>query len=353
MLKSLRIRNYRVFKDIEVGGLERINLIAGKNNSGKTSLLEAIFLLSSGGNPKAVVDYNLLRLSGYDPAAPPRAPVEIMWQGMFNSMDVNSPIVISGSWGDSGSLELKVSVEKWEGADSVDLTERISTAHISAFQDKALTLRFKDPNNNIVEGQARFVSEKNIQPLEPNAQALFDAQIYRAQPRSIHNDSIRLARLRTQKQEGILLDALRIIEPDLQGVEDNSASGAPMIWGDIGLPELVPLPSMGLGMTCLARIILDICSTPGGIVLADEIENGFHHSAMDKVWKAIGCASERFDTQVFATTHSFECIQDAYKGLGEDGFRLHRLDSKDGDSFSVTYEPDELELVMRLHLEVR
>ena len=43
MLERLHIRNYRVFKDLKIDNLSRINLIAGKNNSGKTSLLETIF----------------------------------------------------------------------------------------------------------------------------------------------------------------------------------------------------------------------------------------------------------------------------------------------------------------------
>ena len=50
MLERLHIRNYRVFNDLKIDQLSRINLIAGKNNSGKTSLLEAIFLLSGAGN---------------------------------------------------------------------------------------------------------------------------------------------------------------------------------------------------------------------------------------------------------------------------------------------------------------
>ena len=53
MLNSIQIRNYRILSELDVDGLSRINLIAGRNNSGKTSLLEAIFLLSSGaGNPQ-------------------------------------------------------------------------------------------------------------------------------------------------------------------------------------------------------------------------------------------------------------------------------------------------------------
>ena len=51
MLDRLRIRNYRVFGNLEVTRLSRVNVVAGGNNAGKTSLLEALFLLSGGGNP--------------------------------------------------------------------------------------------------------------------------------------------------------------------------------------------------------------------------------------------------------------------------------------------------------------
>lgn len=45
MLKDLRIQNYRGFEDFYIDGLARVNLIVGDNNIGKTSFLEAIYLL--------------------------------------------------------------------------------------------------------------------------------------------------------------------------------------------------------------------------------------------------------------------------------------------------------------------
>lgn len=58
MLESVRIRNFRVFRDLEIDRLARINLFAGHNNSGKTTLLEALFLLSGGGNPHMTLNVN-------------------------------------------------------------------------------------------------------------------------------------------------------------------------------------------------------------------------------------------------------------------------------------------------------
>ena len=50
MFTSLSIKNFRCFSDFTIEPLERVNLIAGENNSGKTALLEAVFLVASGNN---------------------------------------------------------------------------------------------------------------------------------------------------------------------------------------------------------------------------------------------------------------------------------------------------------------
>ena len=126
-----------------------------------------------------------------------------------------------------------------------------------------------------------------------------------------------------------------------------------MIWVDVGLQELVPLSILGAGMTHVARIFLVIASTPGGVVLVDEIENGLHHSVLPDVWKVIAKAAEQFDVQVFATTHSFECIEAAHEGLGPDGFGLHRLETVEGVTRCVTYGPGAIEGAIRHNMEVR
>ena len=43
MYSSFRVQNFRGFKDLRLDDLARVNLIAGKNNTGKSALLEAIF----------------------------------------------------------------------------------------------------------------------------------------------------------------------------------------------------------------------------------------------------------------------------------------------------------------------
>lgn len=356
MLKSLRIRNYRVFKYLEVGGLKRINLIAGKNNSGKTSLLEAICLLVSHKNPQVAISSQVVRpTTPVDEPVATRLSVETAWKHLFHDVDMTRPIEIEGTLSSGLEANLKISAQR-ERLTRIAMGSGLNDAVPGA---QSLVFSYSDSGQRKAESRIRVSSNGvEIEQPEPNDQnhsvnTVQGARIVLPQSGSRAEDAALLANLRIHKKSDTLLNALKLIEPRLRSVEDSVASGTPMIWGDIGLSEMIPLHVMGEGMTHVARIMLGIFSMPGGVVLVDEIENGIHHSAMADVWKAIGKAAERSNTQVFATTHSFECIQKAYKGLGEDGFRLHRLDSKDGENFSVTYEPDELELVMRLHLEVR
>jgi len=129
-----------------------------------------------------------------------------------------------------------------------------------------------------------------------------------------------------------------------------------MIHGDIGGDRLVPLPLMGDGMVRLTSLILAISSAQNGVILVDEIENGLHHSILPKVWTAIGNAAQMFETQVFATTHSFECITAAHKAFTESGlydFRLHRLERTNEDIRGVTYDQEDLAAAVETDFEVR
>ena len=357
MLKNLRIRNYRVFKDLEISGLKRINLIAGGNNSGKTSLLEAILLLSGGADPTIALDENVIRGSVSDSLKTPRA-VESMWRSFFKDLNTDCPIEISCDTDISNSMKLTMSVERWQGPAPTLLPIAAPTLAPASeiFDGKALTFRFCDTRGEASLGQMRFVND-SVEPHYSGNGGPFSARL--AAPSQ--DEPSALGKLRTRKMDSVLLDALKVIEPGLLSVEDNFAAGTPMIWGDIGLSELVPLSIMGDAITRLSRIVLGISSASGGILLVDEIENGIHHSVMPDVWKAIGKAAKKFDTQIFATTHSFECVAGAVNGLGADGFQLSRLRINhmrhgvkgDGSNEVVSYDPETAEFAIRRRIEVR
>jgi AAA15 family ATPase/GTPase len=58
MINYLYIKNYRIFKELRINKFAKVNLIIGKNNVGKTSLLEAIMLLTS----KQNMIYNIFQI---------------------------------------------------------------------------------------------------------------------------------------------------------------------------------------------------------------------------------------------------------------------------------------------------
>jgi AAA15 family ATPase/GTPase len=99
-----------------------------------------------------------------------------------------------------------------------------------------------------------------------------------------------------------------------------------------------------------------IANAPHGVALVDEIENGLHHSILSKVWQVIGDAARRFDTQIFAATHSFECIQAAHQAFEKSesyDFQLHRLERIAGKIQAVTYDQETLAAAVKSDLEVR
>jgi AAA15 family ATPase/GTPase len=132
-----------------------------------------------------------------------------------------------------------------------------------------------------------------------------------------------------------------------------------MLYGDVGLANLIPLPLMGDGMLHLTNFVLQIANAQNGVVLIDEIENGLHYSVMTNVWKAIASAAKEYNTQVFATTHSWECIRYAHEAFSsektyDEDFRLHRLDRQDdGEITVVTYDQESLGASLEFGMEVR
>lgn len=352
MLKSVKVRNFRVFDRLSVDHLSRVNLIGGRNNSGKTSLLEALFLLSGGGNPSLALNANVIRIPDIPMSGPRETLRETYWKPMFAELDTERVIEIEGVHTRRGPLILRISMERpniveLPLGDSKDISAK------DLHSEPPLFLSFKVGSSVAVEGRVR-VTGQSIQVDQPNAPVPFNASILATRITNDQEDAARLAHLRKQKRGDHVLDSLRVIEPKLQSIEVNSASGFPMIWGDIGLSELVPLAMMGEGMTRLARLVLAIATAPNGLVLVDEIETGFHHTVMSDVWRTVGEAATQFDTQIVATTHSYECVQAAHGALGDgDEFLLHRLEVSEAGNRCVTYQPESIDAAIHHDLEVR
>ena len=86
---------------------------------------------------------------------------------------------------------------------------------------------------------------------------------------------------------------------------------------DIGLSELLPLAQVGQGVYRLATILADIIGEKTDVLLIDEIENGLHHSVQKQIWTGLAEMAKELKVQIFATTHSGECLHAAHKAFLE------------------------------------
>ena len=363
MLESLRVRNFRGFRDLRVEGLGRINLFAGRNNSGKTALLEALSLLAGAGWPDLAFNPSVVRGAEIlvESASVPGIQVsgvgvrESLWKPMFHGLDVSRSIEVAASHRASGDLSLKVDLARHKNVEIK--VGNLGSKSVVSLQD---TLGFVYERGEDVEVTSQaFLDEQGRKvtvytgDTNPDLNLTFPAVYLGGHGVSHIRDATNLGEVRRQKRGDLVLEALRIIEPRIESLEDNSASGVPMIWADIGLDELIPLAALGDGLGRAARLFTGMIHVEGGVLMVDEIEIGFHHSAVPKIWEAIDQMSRDFGVQIFATTHSYECVESAYSALGDDGFILHRIESKASGNRCRTYTPDALRGAVRHQLEVR
>ncbi|MGC8878301.1 MAG: AAA family ATPase [Anaerolineae bacterium] len=159
-----------------------------------------------------------------------------------------------------------------------------------------------------------------------------------------------------RKEQDTVLRVLQLSEPKLRELTTVLVADVPMLYGDVGTGRLIPLPLIGEGIVRLADLVIQIGNAGGGVVLVDEIENGLHHSILPRVWQAIGEVARQFDVQIFATTHSLECIIAAHRAFSDSplyDFRLHRLERVGETIRAVTYDRETLEAAIEADLEVR
>ena len=360
MYRAFTVKNFRCFEYLSVEPLEQVNLIAGRNNVGKTALLEALFLSYGPNNPELSLRINVFRGVRHFVANP-----DDTWGRLFFAGDRTQPIEIqtldeSGRTAHlrirlgepTGPQETPAGGEPGEGPNGMALasTDRGSRSLVLEYEAAAGTTQVS--HGSIVADGNRLVVRSDRADVVEVAPAVFIA----ARARFPAEDAGRFSRVRKSRQHDKLLDALKLLEGRLESVDLLLSGGQPLIHGDIGLGELLPLAYMGEGMGRLTSILLGIAAAEGGCLLVDEIENGFHHSVMTDVWRAIGRAAAEYRTQVFATTHSRECIfaaHEAFKSGPRYNLAVHRLELTKNRAKAISYGRDSLEAARKKNTEIR
>lgn len=353
MLHAVDIKNFRCFRALRLRTTASINLIAGLNNSGKTALLEAIHLSAT------AAPWEVLRAGGIRPWS--GGPGDAAWRSLFHQSDESSSITLTAHWATGEVLETRV----------VSTTEvqvgRMSSPPIGLIMEverRALHSVEGAPGDGAQvyrTEEGTFSTSRSAMPLVGDVGVASATDRPRA---SVLAD--RFSALQRTRSEGFVVDALRVMEPRLRDLHVVSERGAPMLWGDLGATSLLPVEAMGDGMTRVLQLVLGVTATPTGrVFLVDEIENGLHHGALEAFWRVLITAAASRGAQVFATTHSLECIRAATRAAaalseggvegrkGDELLRMFRVDRRGDDVAVADYSHEALVSAEALDFEVR
>jgi hypothetical protein len=239
-------------------------------------------------------------------------------------------------------MDLPISVAT-EVAPAVAL--RISS---SRFNDLTLKLSSLGGLSNDTVRSRRFGTDEEVRPAQ-----FLGTQVFEARQLGELWDELVLT-----PEEANVVDALKIIEPRIERIAFGRGAG---FQGSFYVKmsdsnQRVPLGSMGDGVKRLLALSLNAARAAGGYLFLDEIDTGLHYSVMLRMWRLVIETAKRLDVQVFATTHSLDCINalaELYERLPElgDDVLLHRIER--GEDSPMTYTGDELRVAAEQHMEVR
>ena len=159
------------------------------------------------------------------------------------------------------------------------------------------------------------------------------------------------------KREQEIFNILRIIEPHLKDLQlvDND------LMADVGFPQRLPINVLGDGFRKVLRIILSIYEYSNGIVLIDEMDNGLHYSVMQKLWEAIFDAAEKYNVQLFVTTHSIDLLRSLVHFLDKSSKTAYQSDvsayklfrKEDDEILAIRYDYAKMAYSVTQEIEMR
>ncbi len=325
MLGSIHLQNYRGFRDYRLSDLSRINLLVGKNNSGKTSILEAVNLLAASGDPRVLS--RIARQRGeliyeMEERESRRVPYYVDLSHFFHGhrFGERSQFVVSSD-NSLGQLEVSaVSLEDvGEETQKLLFDEGISRAVLGLSIKTGLA---GQPGTRT--GPALPITEDGALSLD---QRVCFYRLFRSGDdisiQFVSHDSLeRLSmaemwdKVATESKEQDVVAAMKILDDKLNSIVFLSGdrsyryeSRGGILLGFDGTQRRLPLGSYGEGMRRLLALALSLIKTQNGILLVDEIDTGLHYSIMGDMWRLVAQTAQRYNIQVFATTHSFDCVR--------------------------------------------
>lgn len=349
-LNSLEIQNFRAFHHVYIKRLGRINLIVGKNNIGKTSLLEALYIYTRQGSLAAIWDVLEARGEGTRPSSDRTrngdaindqiAAVTQLFYGRRDLDQYSDPIRIGSTLNAPSTLTIGVS---WRSTSEVGIDEYLlPQILIGLVVDRGS----ETPVAYTFDQTTLWLRE---QPKGRACQYVSIAGLSTDQISTLWNTTT------LSDREADVIAALQLIEPAVERINLLTERAYPAVVKLAGAAKPVRLRSVGEGMNRLFAITLALVNAKNGVLLVDEIENGLHYSIQRKVWQLIFRIAQRLNVQVFATTHSSDCVrafQHVAQAHVEEGM-LIRLGRKNSDIVTSLYDEELLRMAVEQDVEVR
>jgi predicted ATPase len=344
MYTSLSIKNFRAFETLEIEGLKRVNLFTGRNNSGKTSVLEAVYLLE--GKFPASRARQLFRNRGLaDAGMVHKTALDMPWATLFRNLAVEVDIELAG-----GPTMMTLSTNS-----NPRTSELLNAARDFSPNPyiRNLLLSSKDGQR----GDMVFIQDGKVEHFGGDDTFLnLTSFLLAGVKRSQQVLAVQFGELAVEKKDALLLEALQLIEPRLRGLSTILSGGALLVHADLdGTDRRLPLAVVGDGMVRLLDIIIAIYQNQNRAVMIDEIENGFHYSALPKVWKLIHKLANQYNVQVFAVTHSHECAVAAHEAAkAEDyDYQYFRIEQKNGVGHAFPFDQEVMQTAIDVQMEFR
>lgn len=295
-INSIEIERFRGIKDFKIEKFSKINILLGKNNIGKTSILEAIFLLTGMSNPTLPNLLNAIRTGGKT------SMKELAW--LFYNKDINSPIIISDQGSRSFQITPILGLENGSG-----LTPTYS---VSGLKINGLKLSF---NHKGQEGEALFY--------EKDGEIILN--------RSKYNEKIVACSLPANALKANLFSNIEAIIRknkkahlvDVIKLFDNKTLNVEIINDEVyvqlsNINDLIPISFIGDGLQHFIGICSAVLNPENKVVLVDEIDNGLHYTVLKQLWKSLIKLSIENSTQLFITTHNEESLKSLAAVLEEE-----------------------------------
>ncbi|MEM9459542.1 MAG: AAA family ATPase [Myxococcota bacterium] len=364
MLTSFSIQRFRGFEALELPRLGRVNLVVGKNNIGKTMLLEALRLHRAKGSPVALLGMLGVHDEFLREPAEGRAFASVDVAALFHGWDLAQPV----SMGPVDRPEERLTLALQRATGDEGSSKRRGYGDRSHHHELRIAYG-GEPVGWIHLDESLGFQRASVTLSGPEYQSVVHRSGHYAHigspflgPRSVTDQTLARwwdATSLTDAEQRVI-ESLRIVSPvERINMVAHPLGQRPRMVQVLLEGESRPLPLRHLGDGIVRIFALALAlenAREAGLLLIDEIENGIHYSGLGRLWHFVFEAAAHHGVQVFATTHSWDCVQ-AFQEATErhratDG-TLVKLLEEDGSVEGVVLREEDLAIVTRDRIEVR